>query len=216
MGLIGAHSSLGQVIDGQHCIIGTIEETVRTSKRPRIWIHASSFGEYGVVRPIVQRLAELNKYDIILTFFSPTGVNALLNNHPNVHSAHYLPLDTISNARAFIDIISPVKVLFSVSEIWPNYLKVLKDKEIPTYLIAGLITKRHPIFNILYGSFFRLALQGFTSFLVLDKSSQENLAKAGFNNSLLIGDPLFDNVLACASTPYYDAIIDKSKTLSQS
>ena len=45
--------------------------------------------------------------------------------------------------------------------------------------------------------------------MVLDERSKENLAKIGFNNAEVIGDPLFDNAIRIAKEPYQNAIIEK-------
>ncbi|HBS53032.1 MAG TPA: 3-deoxy-D-manno-octulosonic acid transferase, partial [Flavobacterium sp.] len=47
----------------------------------------------------------------------------------------YLPLDTIKNAKKFIELVHPEMVFFIKYEFWPNYLSELKKQNIPTYLI---------------------------------------------------------------------------------
>ena len=44
--------------------------------------------------------------------------------------------------------------------------------------------------------------------MVLNKKSESNLNKLGYFNVSLTGDPLFDNAIAVASTPWKDDIIE--------
>lgn len=208
LGIIGRETPLGRVITGQQTVMDEVRASAATFSRPVIWVHCASLGEYGVIRPVVKRINQLERYQILLTFFSSTGMEAMRHRHPDVDFVHYLPYDSRSHAREFLDAVRPVKALFSVSEIWPNLLNELGRRQVPTFLISGHITARHPMFGRVYGRVFRQAMSNFTSFLVLDRASQDNLRRGGFTNSVLIGDPLFDNVLTCADTPYSDAVIE--------
>lgn len=208
LSLINSKSKLGKLIDGQDNLLSKIRSEVSLDGKPIFWIHASSLGEYGVARPIIKQLIALNKYKIVLTFFSPTGVDALSDRHAGIDHMFYLPVDTAENAKAFIDIVHPKKAVFIISEFWINYLTVLKAEQIPTYLISGHITRKAPMFSRIYGQMFREALTAFTHFFVLDEISQKNLNELNFANVTISGDPLFDNVLAIANTEYHDQIVE--------
>ncbi|MCH5176232.1 MAG: 3-deoxy-D-manno-octulosonic acid transferase [Prevotellaceae bacterium] len=175
--------------------------------KPVIWIHASSLGEFGVARPIVKRIKENGNYSIFLTFFSPTGVEALANRHSDVDAVEYLPIDTKQNARRFIDTVKPQKALFIISEFWPNYLDELKRQNIETYLISGLIKSQSSIMKW-YGGIIRKSLSAFTRFMVLNEESKQNLATIGLNNVSVVGDPLFDNAMVVASSSYHNKIVE--------
>lgn len=76
---------------------------------PVIWLHASSLGEYGVARPIIKMLKQKGACRIVVTFFSPTGYEALRVHPPEIDHIFYLPWDTPGNARSFIECIQPQK-----------------------------------------------------------------------------------------------------------
>lgn len=206
--LIEKGSKLQRFISGQKNIFQRIENLLKTQcPKPVIWIHASSLGEFGVARPIAKRIKESGNYSIFLTFFSPTGVEALENHHSDVDAVEYLPIDTKQNAKKFIDTIKPKKAVFVISEFWPNYLSELRSRNIETYLISGLIKAHSPIFKW-YGGVIRHSLSAFTRFMVLDEESKQNLSIIGLNNVTVIGDPLFDNAMVVATSPYTNKIVE--------
>ena len=181
---------------------------LKSLKSGCIWIHAASLGEYGVVRPIIKRLKAEKKCTIVLTFFSSTGYDALHENHSDVDYVFYLPWDSVTNVRTFLDLVSPQKAIFVISEYWANYLRELKARNIPTYLVSAIITRKSPFFRW-YGGLYRSLLGTYTHFMVLNESSKANLEYLGYTNVTMTGDPLFDNVIAVSKTPYTNPVVER-------
>lgn len=196
-----------KLIEGQKGLIEKIRTEI-TSERPIIWIHAASLGEFAVARPIINALKEKGECTIVVTFFSPTGYEALKKHHPHIDHVFYLPLDTPKNVCAFLDILRPQKAIFIISEYWINYLSELKKRGIPTYLISSIIPDNSTFFKW-YAQMYRKSLDTFTHFMVLNERSVQNLNRLGHTNVTLTGDPLFDNAITIASTPWNNAIIDR-------
>lgn len=208
LGRISRNSKFCKFAEGHSGLLEHIREEIspNLSSSP-IWIHASSLGEYGVARPIIKQLRQEMECSIIVTFFSPTGCEALRKYHPDVDYVCYLPLDTCHNARTFLDIIRPQKAIFIISEYWINYLSELRNRQIPTYLISAIINDNAPFFKW-YGQIFRESLCSFTHIMVLNERSQRNLRRLGYENCTLTGDPLFDNAITIASTAWRNTIIE--------
>ncbi len=158
-----------------------------------IWFHAASLGEYEQGLPVIEIIKiKYPSHKIVLTFFSPSGFEVRKNN--NIADVTiYLPLDTNSNARKFLEFVHPEMVFFIKYEYWPNYLNELKKRKIKTYLVSGIFRKQH-IFFKWYGSFFRKALKSFDFFFVQNDSSKNLLQSIGFNNVKVSGDTRFDRV----------------------
>lgn len=173
--------------------------------KPVLWVHAASLGEYGVARPVVRQLRD--EYCIVLTFFSPTGYEAMKYLHLDVDYVFLLPLDTRKNAAAFLDTVCPQKAMFVISEYWVNYMEMLKRNCIPVCLVSALIHREASLFKW-YGALQRKALKNFTYISVLDEVSAGNLRNIGCSRVCVTGDPLFDNALAQASTPYRNMIVE--------
>jgi 3-deoxy-D-manno-octulosonic-acid transferase len=102
---------------------------------PTIWFHASSMGEFEQAKPIIEIVKEKHPFsNIVVSFFSPSGFNTQ-KHYKFADYICYLPFDTIENANAFIQLISPDIAIFIRYDVWRNYLKTLKRKAIPALLI---------------------------------------------------------------------------------
>jgi 3-deoxy-D-manno-octulosonic-acid transferase len=160
-----------------------------------IWFHAASLGEYEQGLPVMEAIkTRYPNHKIVLSFFSPSGYEVRKNNKI-VDVTVYLPLDTPQNAERFIHKINPELVFFIKYEYWPNYLKILGEKQIKTYLISGVF-RENQLFFKWYGGFYRKALDAFTYFFVQNESSKTLLQQLGKTNVMVSGDTRFDRVAA--------------------
>ena len=160
-----------------------------------IWFHAASLGEYEQGLPVMEGIKKhFPNHKIVLTFFSPSGYEVRKNN-TIADVTVYLPLDTHSNVKKFHDIVHPQMAFFIKYEYWPNYLKELKNRNIPTYLVSGIFRKDQAFFKW-YGGFYRKALDTFGHFFVQNQASKDLLATLGKNNVSVSGDTRFDRVSA--------------------
>lgn len=158
-----------------------------------IWIHTASLGEYEQGLPVIEKVkAEYPDYKIVVSFFSPSGYE-IKKNDPIADAIVYLPLDTLKNAKKFIQTLNPKLAIFVKYEIWPNHLKILKEKQIPTLLISAFFKKEQSFFKW-YGGFMRNSLTAFTHFFVQDTNSKELLKSIGYTNCTIGGDTRFDRV----------------------
>lgn len=173
------------------------------------WFHASSMGEWNILRPILEHIRQKRDVRIILTFFSPTGYEYLSRKgHEAVDAVFYLPLDTKDNARRFLDIIHPSKAVFAVSELWPNYMNELTERGIPSFLISCLY-REDASYNKWYGGLFRQTLHRFGAITTVTAHSTECLQNRGCQHVYNVGDPLFDNAISVANAPYENPIIEQ-------
>ena len=141
----------------------------------------------------MERLKDLYpKHKIVLTFFSPSGYE-VKKNTTAADVVCYLPMDTQKNVTSFLKVVHPELAIFIKYEIWPNYLKALKERNVPALLISALF-KEHQVFFKSYGSFMRTALAKFTHFFVQNEKSEKLLNSIGFKNVTVAGDTRFDRV----------------------
>lgn len=109
--------------------------TLRHKPEQKIWFHAASMGEFEQAKPLIEMIKKENPDTIIyVSFFSPSGYDNQ-KNYPHTDYMFYLPIDTKSNAKNFIELLNPDLAVFIRYEIWFNYLNVLKKKKIPAFLI---------------------------------------------------------------------------------
>lgn len=158
-----------------------------------IWMHAASLGEFEQGLPIIERLkTEYATYKILVTFFSPSGYEVKKNTSA-ADVVTYLPIDTIGNVNNFLKYAKPKLAIFIKYEIWPNYLKALKIKNIPTILVSAIFKKEQIYFQA-YGSFMRKSLGMFNHIFVQNESSKQLLESIKITNATIAGDTRLDRV----------------------
>lgn len=181
-------------VNGRKNVFKTLNEKIK-AKDKTIWFHAASLGEYEQGLPVMEQIkAKYPNHKIVLTFFSPSGYEVRKNNTV-ADVTVYLPLDTSFNAKKFVALTHPELVFFIKYEYWPNYLKVLKQAGIKTYLISGIFREKQAFFKW-YGGFYRNALQTFDFFFVQNESSKKLLQSIGHQNVKISGDTRFDRVVS--------------------
>ncbi len=182
---------------------------IQNTKYKIIWFHCASLGEFEQARPLIEAIKLNPKSIIVLTFFSPSGYE-IRKNYQSADYIFYLPIDTLSNARKFIETINPTAVFFVKYEFWFNYLQELKRKNIPTYLVIGIFRENHYFFKV-YSSWFRKQLKCFTHFFLQDEKSVELLKSIGYTNTTFAGDTRFDRVADIAANIKSFPLIEQFK-----
>ncbi|MDO9187531.1 MAG: glycosyltransferase N-terminal domain-containing protein [Bacteroidia bacterium] len=173
--------------------LSTLKSQHQTSDFKLIWFHCASLGEFEQGRPLIEKIKrEQPSTKILLTFFSPSGYE-IRKNYAGADCIFYLPMDTPSSAKKFIEIVKPEIAIFVKYEFWFNYLNELKKQNVPTYLICGIFREDHYFFKS-YGAWFRKQLNVFTHFYLQDESSLNSLNSIGYHNATVAGDTRFDRV----------------------
>ena len=158
-----------------------------------VWFHAASLGEFEQGRPVIEQLKRDQPITkILLTFFSPSGYE-VRKNYTGADIVSYLPLDTPGNARSFVNMVKPSKVIFIKYEFWPNYLRALKDTNVPVFSISAIFRQEQVFFKG-YGKWYLGLLRTFSHIFVQDKVSLDLLEKHQINNASVCGDTRFDRV----------------------
>ena len=173
----------------------TFQELAKSIKADdrSIWIHVASLGEFEQGLPILEQLRSgYPHYKMVLSFFSPSGYE-VKKNTSLADVVVYLPMDTVSNAKLFLNIVQPELVLFVKYEIWPNYLHELYKRKVPTLLVSAKFSQRQVFFKP-FGGFMRNSLKTFSHFFVQDDNSKALLESIGLNNITISGDTRFDRV----------------------
>ncbi|MQP25358.1 3-deoxy-D-manno-octulosonic acid transferase [Flavobacterium sp. LMO8] len=202
-------------VDGRNSVFQTLADQIQSSDKT-IWFHAASLGEYEQGLPVIEAIKQqFPTHKIVVTFFSPSGYEVRKNNMV-ADVTVYLPLDTISNAKQFIELVHPEMAFFIKYEYWPNYLNELKKQSrsfgTKTYLISGILREKQAFFKW-YGGFYRNALKTFDYFFVQNESSKKLLQSIGFNNVKISGDTRFDRVVSILERDNAMDFIEQFKNL---
>ena len=194
IGLVGLFNNKAKLFSrGRKDLLQKIAAEVDHSA-PIVWFHCSSVGEFEQARPLIEWYKENSKeYKILLTFFSPSGYE-MRKNYPLADWIYYLPVDTASNARKFLDAVQPQKAIFIKYEFWYNYLNQLRKRGIKTYIVSAIFREDQVFFKP-WGGLFRKMLSSFTALFVQDELSGRLLESIGIKENVTIcGDTRFDRV----------------------
>ncbi len=162
-------------------------------KDPLIWFHAASLGEFEQGKPIIEECKkDFPNYKILVTFFSPSGYE-LRKNNETVDYIFYLPLDTPSNMKKWLNIVNPDIVILIKYEFWFNLLNQLQKQSIPTLVISAVFRSDQFFFKS-YGAFMLNTLKSIKYFFVQDERSLHLLKNHNIHQVTLSGDTRFDRV----------------------
>ena len=196
-------------LTGRKGIINKLKEEINTQEK-LAWFHCASLGEFEQGRSLIESFKEKHKdYKILVTFFSPSGYE-VRKNYDKADYVFYLPLDTPTNARQFLDAVNPSVVFFIKYEFWYFIIHEIGKRQIPLYLVSGIFRKNQRFFKN-YAVQSRKMLKNFTHFFVQNKESQELLQSVNFDNVTISGDTRFDRVYTIAQQAKNLPLIEKFK-----
>tara|TARA_A100001037_G_scaffold275026_1_gene273246 strand:- start:162 stop:1376 length:1215 start_codon:yes stop_codon:yes gene_type:complete len=157
-----------------------------------VWFHCASAGEFEQAIPLIKAYREKSpQHKILLTFFSISGFKMMETKKIDVDWTFNLPLDTESNAKLFLEITKPIKVFFIKYEFWFNYMKEIKERNIPIYFVSSLFRPNQLFFkNKWWGN----QLKNVDHFFVQNQHSRELLLNLNINRVTVSGDTRFDRV----------------------
>ncbi len=186
---------LGRKEDKQH-----IQKAFTNEKAPVVWFHCASLGEFEQGRPVIEKFkATFRDYKILITFFSPSGYE-VRKDYEQADYVFYLPFDSPSNAREFIQTVQPAIAFFIKYEFWYFYLKELNRLHIPVYSVSSVFRKDQMFFRK-FGGYYRNVLFFFRFFFVQDEASFNLLRSIGIEKVKVSGDTRFDRVKEICAKP---------------
>lgn len=163
-----------------------------------LWLHASSLGEFEQGRSILKRIKRSHpNFFILLTFFSPSGYE-VRKNFEGADCVAYMPLDTPSNARRFVNIVKPSLAIMVKYDFWLNHLQACFQSGVPVIYISANFRSGQVYFNFakrLYLPIFRQVKH----FFVQNERSRNALVSSGISQATTAGDTRFDRVLEIAT-----------------
>lgn len=181
-------------VKGRRKLLSNIKYALINERRPRVWMHCASLGEFEQGRPLLEALKkEYPNFAFVITFFSPSGYE-VRKNYEGADYIFYMPVDSPSHARKFIDAVQPRLCLFVKYELWYYYLNLLAKKDIPVLLVSAIFRKDQAFFKW-YGRLHRRMLNCFNHIFVQDEGSVQLLNRINVEHVSIGGDTRFDRVI---------------------
>lgn len=177
-----------------------------------VWFHAASNGESLSALPLITALMELpSAPTILVTTMTVTAARLMDQRLPEGCIHQFIPLDHPKWIEKFHDHWQPDLVLWIESELWPNHLRALKERNIPSALLNARLSDKSVGRWKLIPAFFQSLLSCFSIILAQTPRDQNNLQSLGVSNVTCKGnlkdiaiplpfDPIaFDDLRLCTA-----------------
>ena len=182
---------------GRQGLLDRLEGEVKQLKgRRRFWFHSSSMGEFEQAKPIIAELRRrYDDIDIIVSFFSPSGYEHS-SNYKLADLITYIPLDTVKNARRFLDLIQPSIAIMVRYDIWPNHVWELHRRGVPIVIANATLSRRSSRHYPFLKSFHQNVYEQITYILTVSQADVDAFQNFGLKNPEIhaIGETRYDQV----------------------
>ena len=108
-----------------------------------VWLHAVSVGEVLAGVTLARRLKEeFPGRPLVVSTTTITGQGLAKERMPFADAVIYFPLDWQFCVRRALTAVKPALVVVLETEIWPNFLRVASENNVPVLFISGRISDR--------------------------------------------------------------------------
>jgi 3-deoxy-D-manno-octulosonic-acid transferase len=169
-------------IDGLRERLGFVRPFDKARARgPVIWLHCVSVGETQAARPLVERLRrELPHHALVVSTVTLTGQKLARDLfRTQAENVFYFPFDWRWTARRVLRAINPAVVLVMETELWPNFLRECRAREIPVALVNGRISRKSFARYRRIRFFLRRVLEGVTLAVMQSEKDAERIQALG-------------------------------------
>lgn len=120
-----------------------METLALVAEKNCIWIHGASVGEIVATSPLVKEIHRAYPNMPILVSAVTTGGYSMAKQIiPEATAVIYFPLDMYFITNWVVDRIKPRVFMPVETELWPNFLRVINQKDIPVMMINGRISDK--------------------------------------------------------------------------
>ncbi len=123
--------------------------TRRSPTKKCIWLHAVSVGEVNAAKTIVKELKnKFVDFEIIISTTTDTGFARATNIFSENHQVFFFPFDFSWIMRRAFSNIRPAICLLMELEVWPNFVQIAQQLNVPVIVINGRISdKSYPAYK---------------------------------------------------------------------
>jgi len=153
-----------------------------------IWIHAVSVGEALSGVALAKRLKEAYpQRPLIISTTTQTGQALAIERMPFADAVFYFPFDWAFCVRKVLAAVKPAIVIVLETEIWPNFLREARRKNVPVVFVSGRVSDRSfvryqkylGIFGFYLRPFLSSALNNAAAFLMQTETDAGRLRALG-------------------------------------
>lgn len=184
--------------------LGNIPFSIRQKlkeKRP-IWLHAVSVGEVNASLPLIKVIKErYPALDIVVSTVTETGNNTAKDKIKETDNIIFFPFDHPWIIKRVIEDLNPRLFITIETEIWPNFLRFLYTKNIPSVILNGRISNRSFKKYKIVGFFIKRVLSYLSFFGMQTEKDAERIVMLGAKKEKVkvLGNMKFDQALMLIS-----------------
>jgi 3-deoxy-D-manno-octulosonic-acid transferase len=203
------HPKAKLLVNGRKETFEILDKLPRNSNK-RYWFHCASLGEYDMALPLIAAcVASDPKVEIVVSFYSPSGMQHYHKRGFVPHAVFYLPADLTSSMRHLVQKVGASRLYLLKYEFWPNLLRAAQNANLEVFSVSTLL-RPSQVYVKWYGGFFRKALQRVSYFGVQNAATQELLIGVGVASQQIevLGDLRWNRVLEAKQNAPKNAIIE--------
>lgn len=108
-----------------------------------IWFHGASVGESLSILPLIERMAAQKPDAVFLITTTTLAAQKVISARMSQNTIHqFVPFDATEWVNKFLDYWQPKAAFFIESEIWPNILFQLHQRNIPVTLLNARLSEK--------------------------------------------------------------------------
>jgi len=192
------------------------------AKKRRVLLHAVSVGEVNALRPLVPLLGP--HVEVVISTTTDTGLARATELFSAAATVVRYPLDFSWAVRRFLAAVNPDAVALIELEVWPNFVRACKRREIPICIINGRLSERSAKGYHRIRSYFGRLLNDLTAVAVQDDDYAARFKALGLAPEKLsiTGSMKWDSVTVAGEAPVlapgalelaYELGIDRTRPL---
>ena len=122
---------------------GFLDSNLRELPHPVIWVHAVSLGEALAAIPLLRGLKHMwPQGTLVVSTVTETGKEVVSRQLDGIALHCYAPLDFPWAVNRYLQRLNPFLFILMESELWPNLLRALYLRQVPTCLVNGRISSK--------------------------------------------------------------------------
>lgn len=141
-----------------------------------IWFHAVSVGEVQAAAPLIEALLPA---DVLVTTMTPTGSGQVRRLFPHGIEHCYAPYDYPGAVGRFLDRARPGALVILETEIWPNLIRICRQRGIPVAFANLRLSQRSYGRYAMVRGFMASLLRSVDAFAVQGQPDAERLIGLG-------------------------------------
>lgn len=186
---------------------GHVPNSLRSTDRKTIWIHAVSVGEVLAVGQLVNRLrTEFPQYRVAVSTTTDTG-QQLAASRFGQENVFYFPLDFRFAVRRYLAALRPELIVIAETEFWPNLLRLGKVSGARIAIVNARISDRSFPGYRRWRTLLERVLQNVSLFMAqTDEDSRRLIAIGAPADRVLTGGNLKFDAAQPAAAPIVDRL----------